>query len=427
MAIACALMGGLGVIHDKGTPEEQAKEISIVKRFEQGFIMNPHVLSPTDTLNEYDKMKNSTNCATVLLTDTGAVGGKLLGIVTSRDADFIEDRSKRLSEVMTKKADLVIRREPVSLSEAQNALMQSKKGKLPIVSEDGQLVALASRGDMKKERAYPNAARDANMQLVVAAAVSLNNLKGDRIKKLVEAGADAIVFNASHGASMQQSDLIKRVKNEFPTIDVVAGNVVTPRQAKILLEAGADGLRVGMGCSTLTSALDVCAVGRPQGSAVYHVARFAREHFGVPIIADGGVQTSSQMCTALALGASTVMCGSLFAGTRESPGAAFFHGGMRLKEFRGSGTLEVETPAATKASRQVDGASNTNKRSTAGVMCAVVDRGSMYSLFPYLRAGLERDFCRLGVAEIFQLHRDLDDSTLKFQIRSPGALGSMTC
>merc|ERR1711953_1168802 len=131
----------------------------------------------------------------------------------------------------------------------------------------------------------------------------------------------------------------------------------------------------------------------------------ARDHFNVPVIADGGVQTSSQMCTALALGASTVMCGSLFAGTRESPGAAFFHGGMRLKEFRGSGTLEVETPAATAATRQVDGAYTSNRRSTQpGVMCAVVDRGSIYSLFPYLRAGLERDFCRMGVGEIPQLH-----------------------
>jgi len=425
MAIAVALLGGIGVIHDKCTPAQQATEVSMVKRFEHGFFMNPNVLAPTDKLADYDELREATDCATCMITDTGFMGSKLKGIITSRDVDFIEDRQKQLSEVMTPKSKMETKKEPVSLKEAIAALKKTKVGKLPICNEAQELVAIVSRGDLKKNRDYPYASKDVNQQLLVAAAVSINNLKVDRIKKLVEAGADAIVINASQGDSTQQVDLIKKTRNEFPTIDVVAGNVVTPKQAKDLLDAGADGIRVGMGVSSLSSPLEACCIGRPQGSAVYHVARYARE-YGIPVIADGGIQTASQIAMALTLGASTVMCGSLFAGTRESPGDAFFHGGMRLKSYRGTGPVSVEEIPATAATRRIAGVPNaTVARSPPNVGCAVVDRGSAAALVPFMLEGIRKDLCRLGVGTVDQLHTELYNSTTRFQTRSPGALGSL--
>merc|ERR1711985_170047 len=220
---------------------------------------------------------------------------------------------------------------------------------------------MVSRRDLKKSREYPNASQDHNKQLLVAAACAPTISSPEtmeRVKKLVEAGADALVLDCSQGNPAQQVEFLKRVKTDYPNIDVVCGNVVMPRQAKPLIEAGADAIRVGMGCSSLYSGQEACAVGRPQGSAVYHVAALCRQH-KVPVIADGGVRNANHVAMALTLGASTVMCGSLLAATEESPGEAFFHNGMRLKNYRGMGALETMGESAP-----------------AGVGCAVVERGS---------------------------------------------------
>eukprot|EP00927_Polykrikos_kofoidii_P066202 TRINITY_DN61846_c0_g1_i1.p1 TRINITY_DN61846_c0_g1~~TRINITY_DN61846_c0_g1_i1.p1 ORF type:complete len:499 (-),score=88.08 TRINITY_DN61846_c0_g1_i1:170-1666(-) len=428
MAIACALLGGLGVIHGCSSPDVQAREVSMVKKFEHGFIMNPHVLAPTDTVADFDRIRDEHDCATVLITDAGVMGEKLLGIVTSRDTDFMEDRLTQLGDVMTPKSKLVMGCEPIKLSEAVAQLRQSKKGKLPIVNETGDLVAVVSRSDMKKNIDYPFASKDANQQLLVAAAISPTTIGGDRVKKLVEAGVDCIVINTSEGGDMiQQADVIKRVRNEFPSIDIVAGNVATPRQAKALLDAGADGLRVGVGVSTLCSPLEACAIGRPQASAVYHVARYAREFHGVPVCADGGINNSSQISMAMTLGASTVMLGTMLAGTRESPGEGFFHAGMRLKAHRGLGTIETEAPPATAAERREQAVHPRSVRPPPPtVSCAVVEKGSVTDMLPYLLAGVKRDLCRLGVGTVPQLHDDLDKGVSRFQVRTPGAaLGAM--
>merc|ERR1711865_1155294 len=349
-------------------------------------------------------------------------GSKLLGIVTSRDVDFLPDRSVTLDKVMTTRDKMVVGKESegarsgLSLSEANVLLRSSKKGKLPIVNETNELVAMVSRRDLKKNRDFPLASQDANKQLLVAASCSpLIHLKEtvERVAKLVEAGVDAIILDSSQGSSLNQINFLKKVKFDYPNLDIVCGNVVTPRQAKPLLEAGADGIRVGMGCSSLYSGQEVVAVGRPQGSAVYHVARFCGEmNSGVPVIADGGVRNSSQAAMALILGASTVMCGSLFAATQESPGDSFFHNCMRLKNDRGVGALEVMP--------------NTESSSTGstGVGCAVVDRGSVNSLVPYLLEGVKRDLRRLGVGSVPQLHEDLYNYNTRFHVRTPGAYGA---
>jgi len=359
----------------------------------------------------------------VLITEGGSLGNKLIGIVTSRDIDYLSDRNLTLDKVMTPREKMIVAKESdgarngLSLSEANEKLRASKKGKLPIVNEANELVAMVSRRDLKKSRDFPRASQDANKQLLVAATCSPNIELADtldRVRKLVEAGVDAIVLDSSQGSSAQQVEFLKRVKHDNPNLDIVCGNVVTPRQAKPLLDAGADGLRVGMGCSSLYSGQEVVAVGRPQASAVYHVARYCKElNTQVPVIADGGVQNSSHVAMALTLGASTVMCGSLFAGTDESPGDAFFHSGMKLKNYRGVGALE----------KMQDGAAGTGADSQS-VACAVVDRGSVKSLLPYLLEGVKRDLRRLGVSNVPQLHEDLHSYNTRFHIRTPGAYGA---
>jgi len=416
MAIAMALMGGIGVIHDNCSPEAQAREVSMVKLFNNGFIMDPHVLGPDSKVEDIDIIREEYDVSTVLICEQGVMGNRLMGIVTSRDIDFIENRNTRLAEVMTPKAKMVLGHEPISLTEALAKLRSSKKGKLPIVNEAGELVAMVSRRDLKKNLKYPNASKDANRQLLVAAAVTPVPSEYERARRLIEAGVDALVLNASQGDTPQQVDFVKKVKYEFPTIDIVCGNVVTPRQAKPLLDAGADGLRVGMGCSSLFSGQEVCAVGRPQGSAVYHVARLARD-YNVPVIADGGIQNGGHFAMALTLGASTVMCGSLLAGMSETPGETFFHDGQRLKVYRGAGSLEVmPKPSTTKYSKVEE-----VERIDRGVACAVVDRGSVEALIPPLLEGLKRDLRRLGVGTVPQLHEDLHNSGTRFHVRTPGA------
>merc|ERR1719375_1167173 len=322
MAINMALIGGIGFIHCNNTEAEQAAEVLKVKRHQNGFLMDPMVLSPEDRIEKVDELKMMTGFSTVPITMNGKVGGKLVGIVTSRDVDFIPDRSKKLSEVMTQQ--LVVGREPITLREANEKLRASKKGKLPIVNDSFELVALTTRKDLKQSRDFASALMDANKQLLVGGSIMTRKGSEVRAQKLIEAGVDVIVIDSSQGWSIYQLDLIKRIKIAHPHIDVVCGNVVCPRQAKPLIEAGADGIRVGMGSGSICTTQEVCAVGRPQGSAVYHVSRYCRETNNIPVIADGGIQNSGHIVKALNLGASVCMMGSVLAGTTETPGDYFF-------------------------------------------------------------------------------------------------------
>lgn len=420
MAIACALMGGIGVIHCNCDEDYQASQVSIVKHFENGFIMDPHTLEPSNTVEDVDRIRQLHSTSTVLVTQGGQVGTKLLGIVTSRDIELVEDRKTKLADVMTPKAKMIVAREPIGFQEASQQLLKSKKGKLPILNEANELMAVVSRNDLKKTSKYPFASKDANMQLIVAAACRPRPEEFERVRKLIGAGADAIVINASVGSSAYQVEFLKRVKHEFPNTDIVCGNVVTPRQAKPLLDAGADGLRVGMGSSSLFSPQEVYAVGRPQASAVYHVARFAQEQYGVPVIADGGIQNSSHIAMALTLGASTVMCGCLLAGTSESPGEAFYNDGMRLKLYRGIGSLDTVKPLAEIEGSQVNSKSVLGTSVPGGTGCAVVDRGPINSLLACLIEGVKRDFRRLGTGSIPALHDSLYKSAVRFHVRCAG-------
>jgi IMP dehydrogenase len=428
MAIAMALLGGIGVIHANCTAAYQASQVSKVKTYRNGFIMDPFVLKPRDRVEQVDEIRRLHGISTVLVTESGGMGSKFLGIVTSRDIEQV-DRKELLERIMTPRDRMIVAKESdgsqggLSLTEANMKLRESKKGKLPIIGESGELVAMVSRRDLKKSQEFPKASKDANKQLLVAAAcpatIHLPETL-ERVKCLVEAGVDAIVLDAAQGCSAQQVNFLKRVKLDYPNLDIVCGNVVTPRQAKPLLEAGADAIRVGMGCSSLFSSQEACAVGRPQGSAVYHVAALCRQH-KVPVIADGGVRNANHIAMALTLGASTVMCGSLLAATEESPGEAFFHNGMRLKNYRGMGALEI-----------MDSGDSPSVGST-GVGCAVVDRGSVHALVQSMIADVRREIRRLGVSNISDLHANLYEKqdgdrylppVTRFHIRTPGTYGA---
>lgn len=422
MAIACALAGGIGIIHNTCDPETQAKEVAFVKQYGQGFIMNPQVMAPKDTVADLNKRGATTGCFSALICEGGRVGGKLLGVVSSRDIDHHVDNSTKLADVMTPKERMRVAYEPISLEQAQSKLRASKVGKLPILNEAGELFAVVTRSDLKKSNAHPFASKDANHQLLVAAAVSPLNVEGDRVRRLVEAGVDVIVMDSTQGDTVLQADLIKRIKREFPTIDVVAGNVVTPKQAKPLLDAGADALRVGMGCSSLHSPLDMCSVGRPQASALFHVSRFAREFYNVPVLADGGVMTSAQVTMALTLGASAVICGSLLAGAEETPGQLFFHAGMRVKAHAGVGQLAFEPiPGVPDIRRGLFALAPAISTRQAVVGCVVVDKGPVLNMLSCLKDAIRRDLCRIGVNTLPQLHDDLAKGFTRFQIRSPAA------
>lgn len=414
MAIALGLLGGIGIIHYNCTIEEQAAQVRKVRRFENGFILDPLVLSPDHTVADIHRIKEQHGFSGIPITEDGTLKSKLVGIVTNRDIDFEPDESRKLREVMS--TELITAKKGTSLAEANELLRHSKKGKLPVVDAQGRLVALTSRRDLRKNRDFPDATKDADKNLLVGAAVSTKDEDRDRMDALVEAGVSVVVIDAAQGDSVYQHDMIKWIKKHHPQVQVIGGNIVTAQQAENLIKAGADALRIGMGPGSICTTQEVMAVGRSQGTAVYHTARAAAKH-GVPVLADGGISVIGQIMKALSFGASAVMCGSLFAGTEESPGEYVYRDGVRLKTYRGMASLDAMKAGGGK--RYFSEAKDV--KVAQGVSGYVQDRGSMFDLVAYLAQGLRLAFQDAGVRGVPELHSKLESGELRFELRSPSA------
>lgn len=414
MAIYMALLGGIGIIHYNNTIEEQTAEVRRTKKFENGFITDPVVLGPDERIRDVDQIKEEYGFSGVPVTEDGRVGSKLLGIVTRTDIDFETDRSQLLRDVMT--TDLVTAPEGITLEEGNRILKESKKGKLPIVDDEGRLVSLMSRTDLRKNQDFPLASKDPSKQLMAGAAVGTRESDKQRLDALMEAGVDVVVFDSAQGHSSFEVDIIKWTKKRYPDLQVIGGNAVTGEQCRGLIEAGADGLRIGMGSGSICITQETVAVGRSQASAVYECARVAREH-DVPVVADGGIRDIGDIAKALAVGGSVAMMGSMLAGTDEAPGEYFYEGGVRLKRYRGMASPE----AMERGGEKRYFTEPEHLKVAQGVSGTVVDKGSVVDYVPYLIQGVKHTMQDMGCRTVADLQEKLYSGELRFETRSSSA------
>lgn len=393
MAIAMAREGGVGVIHKNMPVSKQAEEVDKVKRSEHGVITNPFYLSPDHSVNDAAALMERYRISGVPIT----VDGKLVGIITNRDLRFENDYSKFIGDVMTKER-LVTAPEGTTLNEAQDILRSYKVEKLPIVDGDFNLKGLITIKDIEKAIQYPRSAKDESGRLLVAAAVGISNDTMQRVEVLSEAGADILVVDSAHGHSRQVLETVKKIKDNYSHIEVIAGNVATREGTLDLIEAGADAVKVGVGPGSICTTRVIAGAGMPQITAVNEAYKAASEH-GVPVIADGGIKYSGDITKAIAVGADSVMIGSLFAGTEESPGDFEIFQGRSYKVYRGMGSLG----AMKEGSRDRYFQENDAKLVPEGIEGRVPYRGTVGDMIYQLMGGLRAGMGYSGTADLEEL------------------------
>lgn len=382
MAIAMAREGGIGIIHKNMTIEAQKTEVDKVKRSEHGVIVDPFFLSPEHTLADADALMGKYKISGVPICE----GTKLVGILTNRDLRFEVDFSRKISEVMTKE-NLITAPEGTDLAKAQEILRYHKIEKLPIVDNNGNLKGLITIKDIEKSLQYPNSARDSGGRLMVGAAIGVTKDVLERAGALVDAKVDVLVLDSAHGHSSNIIKTVKLVKEAFPGVQLIAGNIATGAAAEELIKAGADAVKVGIGPGSICTTRVIAGIGVPQITAINDVSNVA-EKYGIPVIADGGIKYSGDMTKAIAAGANVIMVGSLFAGCDESPGDEEIYQGRRFKVYRGMGSLA----AMEVGSRDRYFQTNTKKLVPEGVEGRVPYKGpvseEVYQLIGGLRSGM---------------------------------------
>ena len=418
LAIQLSLQGGIGIIHCNCSIEKQIEEVRKVKRYNNGFIDNPIVLGENQILADIHKAYNEYNYSSFPITKDGKLGSKIVGIINRKDIDFVTNMEIKISQVMN--TDFVVSSNKIELSEVNEIFKTCNQSLLPIVSEGNILCSVVCRRDLRNIIEYPLASKNKKTkQLLVGAAISTHSDFKDRSTKLIEAGVDVIVVDSAQGSSSYQLNVIKWLKENYPDIDVIGGNIVSQRQAKILIEAGVDGIRVGMGIGSICTTQKVCGVGRAQATAVYKISCIASK-YGVPIIADGGISSMGHIVKSLCLGANCVMMGSLFAGADEAPGDYIYKNGIRIKKYRGMGSLEAFTQSQSSSARYLS--KDSDVRIAQGVSGYVASKGSIKRYVPYLVKGVKLGLQDIGVKNIKSIKKLVDEEKILFELRSFAAM-----
>lgn len=399
MAIALAREGGIGVIHKNMSIAEQARQVYMVKRAENGMIANPVTINKDATVADALAMMSEYKIGGIPVVDEN---GFLVGIVTNRDLRFQREMEKKIDLVMTKE-NLITTSKNTNLEEAADILQQYKIEKLPVVDEKNKLVGLLTYKDITKAKDKPMASKDAQGRLRVAAAVGVTADTFERIDALVDAGVDAIVIDTAHGHSKGVIEELKKARKKYTNIDIVVGNVATADAARTLADAGADAVKVGIGPGSICTTRIIAGVGVPQLSAIYQVAK-AVEKYNVPVIADGGIRYSGDMVKAIAAGANTIMAGSLFAGVEESPGDTIIFSGRKFKAYRGMGSLEaMEKGSKDRYFQEME--NDIKKLVPEGISARVPFKGSLYEVVYQMIGGLRSGMGYCGAANITALHQ----------------------
>ena len=390
MAIAMARQGGIGIIHKNMSIEEQAEEVDKVKRSENGVITDPFSLSPEHTIQDADDLMAKYRISGVPITE----GTKLVGIITNRDLKFETDFSKKIKESMTSEG-LVTAKEGITLEEAKQILGKARKEKLPIVDDDCNLKGLITIKDIEKQIKYPNAAKDDQGRLLCGAGVGITADVLDRVQALVNAHVDVIVVDSAHGHSANVLRVVRMVKDKFPDLQVIAGNVATGAGAKALIEAGADCVKIGIGPGSICTTRVVAGIGVPQITAIMSAYEEAKKA-GIPIIADGGIKYSGELTKAIAAGADVCMLGSMLAGCDESPGDFELYQGRKYKVYRGMGSLA----AMENGSKDRYFQTNAKKLVPEGVEGRVAYKGTVEDTIFQMMGGLRSGMGYCGAKDI---------------------------
>lgn len=401
LAIAIAREGGIGVIHKNMTIEEQAKQVEIVKRAENGMIYDPISILRDKTVGDVLSIMKEYKIGGIPVVDTD---GTLVGIVTNRDLRFERDMNRKIEEIMTKD-NLITTDQTTDLEKAAEILQNYKIEKLPVVDKNNKLVGLVTYKDITKAKDKPLACKDSKGRLRVAAGVGVTYNTFERIDALVKANVDAIVIDTAHGHSRGVIETLKKARAKYPEIDIVVGNIATGAAALELVKAGADAVKVGIGPGSICTTRIIAGVGVPQLSAIYDVAKTLKEngYEDIPVIADGGLRYSGDLVKALAAGGSCVMCGSLFAGTEESPGETIIYNGRKFKAYRGMGSLEAMQKGSKDRYFQ-DTEDDVKKLVPEGISARVPYKGTLYEVIYQLLGGIRSGMGYCGAATIEKLH-----------------------